>query len=198
MVLQAAWLPGIIQNASGNSGGILIGYMPIVSCHSTVTEVDHIFICQPEDPSDPKDRKASETLDFAQFKREIYQKVLAKVFQTTRGPSNHGVAVRCGDTTIRNVYPGIHIESLDGEEAAAFCCCRAALANYPCPKCLVHKAQLQEVTKSFTPRTVESMREVIQQAAVAQSKTATENILKEYGLHNIEVSICYMKLCLQF
>jgi len=124
-------------------------------------------------------------LEFAQFKHKIYQKVLAMVFQTIRGPSNHGVAVQCRDTTIHNIYPGIHIESLDGEEAAAFCCCQAALENYLCPKCLVHKAQ---VTKSFTPRTAESMQEVIQSAVVAPSKTVTENILKEYGLHNIEVS----------
>jgi hypothetical protein len=31
MVLRAAWLPKNIRNASGNGGGILLGYMPIVS-----------------------------------------------------------------------------------------------------------------------------------------------------------------------
>jgi hypothetical protein len=120
-----------------------------------------VLFCQPEDPSDPKDRKASETLEFAQFKHEIYQKILAIVFQTIRRPLNHGVAIQCGNTTICNLYLGIHIESLDGEEAAAFCCCQVALANYLCPKCLAHKAQLHEVTKSFTPRAVESMQDII-------------------------------------
>jgi len=98
---------------------------------------------------------------------------------------------------IRNLYPGIHIESLDGEEAAAFCCCRGALANHPCPKCLAHKTQLHEVTKSFTPRTVESMREVVRRAAAAASKTAAENILKGYGLHNVDVCMASMA-CLWF
>lgn len=32
MILRAAWLPRHIRNASGNGGGILLGYMPIVSC----------------------------------------------------------------------------------------------------------------------------------------------------------------------
>ena len=30
MMLQAAWLPRQIRNASGNSGGVLLGYMPMV------------------------------------------------------------------------------------------------------------------------------------------------------------------------
>jgi hypothetical protein len=31
MLLRPAWLPRQIRNASGNGGGVLIGYMPIVS-----------------------------------------------------------------------------------------------------------------------------------------------------------------------
>ncbi len=31
MILRAAWLPRRIRNASGNGGGILLGYLPIVS-----------------------------------------------------------------------------------------------------------------------------------------------------------------------
>jgi len=30
MVIRAAWLPWKIRNASGNGGGMLLGYMPIV------------------------------------------------------------------------------------------------------------------------------------------------------------------------
>lgn len=30
MVIRAAWLPRNIRNASGNGGGLLLGYMPIV------------------------------------------------------------------------------------------------------------------------------------------------------------------------
>lgn len=31
MLLRPAWLPRQIRNASGNGGGVLVGYMPIVS-----------------------------------------------------------------------------------------------------------------------------------------------------------------------
>jgi len=31
IVLRALWLPSLVRNASGNAGGVLIGYMPIVS-----------------------------------------------------------------------------------------------------------------------------------------------------------------------
>jgi hypothetical protein len=31
MVLRPAWLPREVRNASGNGGGLLLGYMPIVS-----------------------------------------------------------------------------------------------------------------------------------------------------------------------
>jgi len=31
MVLRPVWLPRQIRNASGNGGGILVGYMPMVS-----------------------------------------------------------------------------------------------------------------------------------------------------------------------
>jgi hypothetical protein len=33
-----------------------------------------------EDPAHPTDRGAAETLEFAHFKREIYQKVLCRIF----------------------------------------------------------------------------------------------------------------------
>ena len=88
----------------------------------------------------------------------------------------------------RILYPGILIESQDGEEASYFCACRAATANHPCPKCLVHKSQLHRITKSFEPWTSESMRLVLQRASQATSKTAKEKILQDHGLHDIKVS----------
>ena len=30
ILLRAAFLPGDIRNASGNGGGVLVGYMPVV------------------------------------------------------------------------------------------------------------------------------------------------------------------------
>ena len=142
---------------------------------------------QIEDPAHPSDRTSAETLEFAQFKREIYQKILHRVFATLRRWSRQGEAHLCNDDLIRILYPGILIASQDGEEASYFCACRAATANYPCPKCLVHKSELHHIIKSFEPRTSESMRSVFEQASQMTSKTGKEKILQNHGLHEIKV-----------
>ncbi|KDR66778.1 hypothetical protein GALMADRAFT_147642 [Galerina marginata CBS 339.88] len=154
MLLRPAWLPRQIRNASGNGGGVLIGYMPVI-----------------EDPSDPKGRSAAEKEEFSHFKREVYQKVLKKVFSSLKQRSNHGEAYRCADGITRVLYPGILIESQDAEEAAYFCGCRAASANHPCPKCLVSQNDLHRISETFELR---------------KTKVAKEKILIDNGMHNIE------------
>lgn len=97
------------------------------------------------------------------------------------------MALSCGDKVKRVIYPGIPIQALDGEEATWASACQAALANYPCPRCLVQHSDLDKIDKSFTPRTTETMCQVYEDSLVATSKTASENILKAYGLHRTEV-----------
>ncbi|KAF8514399.1 hypothetical protein JB92DRAFT_3115676 [Gautieria morchelliformis] len=96
-----------------------------------------------------------------------------------------GEAVKCGDEIHRVFFPGIAIQSLDMEEAACACGMRAASADYPCTRCLVHKHQLQLVTKSFTLRTTKTMQSVYKQAINAHTKAASEDILKKNGLHKV-------------
>ncbi|KAI0309540.1 hypothetical protein OF83DRAFT_1071905, partial [Amylostereum chailletii] len=92
----------------------------------------------------------------------------------------------CGDSITRVLYPGILIASLDGEEAAVFCCLRAALANYPCPKCLVHHNDLHRLVASFTSRTPDLMQQVLAHAASESSKTRADKHLQDYGVHDTE------------
>jgi hypothetical protein len=97
--------------------------------------------------------------------------------------------MRCPDGLVRVFHPGILIESLDGKEAAYFTACRAALANYPCPECLVHKCDLHRITSQFELRTTATMRAVVAKASKKHTKTDKEWILKSYGLHDIDVSL---------
>lgn len=107
--------------------------------------------------------------------------------------------MQCGDGAIRVVHPGIIIESQDGEEANCFCACRASgHANYPCPKCLVNKNQLYNITGTFEPRTSESMRAVIECASQAETKTDREKILQAFGLHDIWVGFTHARLIFTF
>ncbi len=112
--------------------------MPIVSCGQNISKLSYIYDDKIEDPAHLSDCGAAETLEFAQFKREIYQKVLRWVFATVGQRSRQGEAHLCSDDITRILQPGILMASLDGEESSYFCACRAANANYPCPKCLVH------------------------------------------------------------
>ncbi|KAF8149988.1 hypothetical protein B0H34DRAFT_785238 [Crassisporium funariophilum] len=139
-----------------------------------------------EDPSDPSSRSAPEKEEWAHFKREIYQKILNKVFHSLKRRSQFGEAHHCADGVNRVLYPGILIESQDAEEAAYFCGCRAASANHPCPKCLVAQPDLHNISGHFELRTPESMKAVLTQASKAKTKKAKEKILKDNGMHNIE------------
>jgi Plavaka transposase len=125
---------------------------------------------------------------------------VSRVFSSLRQRSHSGEAMRCGDGVTRVLYPGILIESQDGEEANYFCACRASgHANHPCPKCLVDKNQLHNITGTFEPRTSESMRAVIRRASRAETKIDKEKILKAFGLHDIPVrSNCRLGVGLAF
>lgn len=87
------------------------------------------------------------------------------------------------------LHPAILIESQDAEEAAYFCGCRAASANHPCPKCLVAQSDLHNILGNFELRTPQSMRAVLAEASKAKTKFAKEKILKDNGMHDIEVSL---------
>ncbi|KAJ7827364.1 hypothetical protein B0H14DRAFT_3720925 [Mycena olivaceomarginata] len=84
------------------------------------------------------------------------------------------------------IHPGILILSLDGKEASYFNACRAALANYPCPKCLMHHSELHCITKKFKVRTTATMKAVVDKASNALTKTEAEAILKNNVLHGIK------------
>jgi hypothetical protein len=111
------------------------------------------------------------------------------VFSSLRHRSHNGDAHLCADGITRVLYPGILIESQDAEEAAYFCGCRAAWANYPCPKCLVFHSDLHKIAGKFAElRTSENMKAVIVLASKEKTKGGRETILKYHGLHNVEVS----------
>jgi hypothetical protein len=140
-----------------------------------------------DDPADPDDRKTAETLAFAKFKMKVYQRVLSVIFASLKSRSWNGEPIECYDKVIRLFHPAFFINSMDGKEAAYFNACRAALANHPCPTCLVHKDDLHRLTEMFTMRTTNTMKAVVQKAFRATTKAEKEGILKKNGLHGVNV-----------
>ncbi|KAJ7461103.1 hypothetical protein FB451DRAFT_1341275 [Mycena latifolia] len=168
IVARPLWLPSEIRNASGNGGGVFLGFMVMV-----------------KDPGNPKDRSDKENYEFAQFKREIYQQVLEIIFSSLYPRSWRGEVLTCGDNITRVLYPGFLIESLDFEEAWNFTCCRAGRAKFPCPRCLVSQEMLHCLQRTFEARTSSNMRAIVRLAQNAPNATQKEKILMDHGLHDI-------------
>ncbi|KIJ49009.1 hypothetical protein M422DRAFT_246785 [Sphaerobolus stellatus SS14] len=140
---------------------------------------------------DPNNNTESEddsldSVEYAQFKREIYHKVSKRIFCTLRKKSHNGEAVTCGDKITRVVYPGFLIDAVDGEEGYCVCGTRGVKANHPCACCLVFKGDLHRLSKCFTRRTQEVMVSVYNQALEVSTSTAQQTILKNHGLHLVE------------
>lgn len=73
-------------------------------------------------------------------------------------------------------------------EALYWLMIRGGWANVPCPKCLVPKDQLHRLDKRFPMRNLEMTRRVQQEAREAGTKADRERILKNNGLHVVDVS----------
>jgi hypothetical protein len=140
------------------------------------------------DPHDPKSRTESQKAAFAFFKRSIYHQVLIIALKPLQHPSEYGEAVTCSDSVQRVLTTGIIIQSVDGEEATCTCATRGPSALHPCSRCLVHKDELTKPTKAFPFRTTQTMIDVVQAARTARSKKQAEEILRDNGLHIVDVS----------
>jgi hypothetical protein len=119
------------------------------------------------------------------------------MLQTLRYPSRFGELITCGDGKKRVLYPGILIASLDGEEACYYCGCRAALANYPCLRCIVHFDDLDDLSLRSEPRTTASMRSVFDASRCSRSLAERVRILSSYGLNYVKVrsTTRFFKVC---
>jgi hypothetical protein len=95
--------------------------------------------------------------------------------------------ITCADNVIQRCYSDILIASLDGKEACHWCGVRGANANHPCPKCTVHHASLHDLQRTWPLRTKDGMQEVFREACLQPTKGAKEMILKNSGLHDVDV-----------
>jgi len=139
----------------------------------------------PNDTAETEDDTTS-SVEYARFKREVYHKICDIIFASVRRRSHSGEAVICGDNITRVLFPGVLINAVDMEEAYCMCGTRGVQANYPCPRCLIHKSELHRLTMSFTLRTQQRMKTVYEKA-LTYASSAAEKLLKGMGLHLVEV-----------
>ncbi|KAJ7858830.1 hypothetical protein B0H14DRAFT_3085032 [Mycena olivaceomarginata] len=142
-------------------------------------------------PADPSVRKTAKTLAFTKFKMQVYQHTflfVKVVFPSLKAHSWNDEPLECWDGLIRVFHPSSFL-SMGKNRASTpsyFNACRAALANYPCPKCLMHHSELHCITKKFKVRTTATMKAVVDKASNALTKTEAEAILKNNVLHGIK------------
>ncbi|KAJ7194917.1 hypothetical protein GGX14DRAFT_377430, partial [Mycena pura] len=173
MLLRALCLPSAIRNGSGNGGSFLTAFMNQVKDHRG-----------------PKARTQGEKVVFASRKRQVYHRVHRRVLVESLGKrSRDGEAVSCGDDISRVVYPALPIHSLDGKEADATTGTRAALAHFPCARCLVRADQLRDICLHgvrYGLRTTESMKRVYEDAERMITQKDKESLLQRHGLHAVK------------
>ncbi|KIJ44791.1 hypothetical protein M422DRAFT_251780 [Sphaerobolus stellatus SS14] len=143
------------------------------------------YVGDPNESAENEDDSAA-SVEIAKFKREVYHKVLNVIFGSLKNPSHFGDTVKCGDRILRVLFPGFLIHAVDGEEACGTCGTRGAQANHPCPRCLVAKWLLYQLSEKAPSRTQDNMREIFSKAKNVTTITAREAILKEYGLHFVK------------
>lgn len=114
VVLRCLNLPVNIRNSDGIGGGIIVGWLPIVSeaiCHLSYQEILFILIWQvPEDANDNK--KSS----FANFKNAVWHAAVGRILSSIKKLTKLGYSVKCGDGITRDIYPCMLTISADYEE----------------------------------------------------------------------------------
>ncbi|KIJ32761.1 hypothetical protein M422DRAFT_265393 [Sphaerobolus stellatus SS14] len=156
----------------------------LAAAHNFVPQFKEGEIGNPNDTVENEDDTPS-SVELAQFKREMYHKVLCVILRSLRKRSHHGDTLKCGDKIRRVLYPGFVIHSIDGEESCSSCGTRGPKAKHPCPKCLAIREELTRFSKIYTPQTQADMMGIIKQVK-AVGVTARMSILRDVGLYFVE------------
>ncbi|VDB88187.1 unnamed protein product [Peniophora sp. CBMAI 1063] len=170
MIIRPLSVHSSVRNGSGNGGAFVLGMMEDIP-----------------DPPGLKDWPKTDQKAWARFKRRLYQKVLGRIWDTCRKKAKNGGAVECSDLVTRSLHPAVHVLSLDAEEAGHCNCTRGPKANYPCPKCLVYKKHLADITsRTHPPRTKEGMQRILKRAREAGTLGEAEKLLKKHGIYDVD------------
>ncbi|KZV62960.1 hypothetical protein PENSPDRAFT_590638 [Peniophora sp. CONT] len=171
VLLRNLNLPSSIFNGSGNGGSFFLGLLSKIKYDGDWKQLSEL-----------------QQLEFGRFRRVMEQKLLDAPLGKLRKRSHDGEGLRCSDNEIRVLHPGILIESFDAKQAAQCTCTRGHMANHPCPMCNVDVSQLREINRDdYEARTSKMMAGIFGEANKHGTKTALEQILKDYGMHNVKL-----------
>ncbi|THU83800.1 hypothetical protein K435DRAFT_822896 [Dendrothele bispora CBS 962.96] len=160
VIARCANLPIEIRNGVGPGGGRVVGWHPIVSEESA----------------------HSGKKDFVDFKSIVWHESASKIFESIFQYSQTGYAMICGDLVHRLLFPLLMIASSDYEEQCIMCLIRGLMGLCPCPKCLIPKENLSDLSRVDQPCSASHTVEVHNQIGVMRTKAEKEEILRKYNM----------------
>jgi hypothetical protein len=107
-------VPSEVRNSYDRGGGVLLGYIPKV-CFlpplGAALEIRNTNRVKSEAPAEEKERAA-----YRNFTRTAYHHVWWELLKSLEVADQYGMAVKCGDSVTRVVFPAVYIMSMDYEE----------------------------------------------------------------------------------
>ncbi|KJA12782.1 hypothetical protein HYPSUDRAFT_50110, partial [Hypholoma sublateritium FD-334 SS-4] len=163
VLARCANLPVGLRNGKGLAGGRLVGWLPIVK----------------EDAKETKKKR------FVNLKRIVWHEGFRQLLESIVEYTKTGKWKKCGDGILRWLFPIILMLSADYEEQCVMALIRGLNSACPCPICLVPNEKLSNLSKKWPPRTTQHMQEIYQNAQ-SLSAEGKEDVLKTYGLRDVE------------
>ncbi|KAK1227009.1 hypothetical protein PQX77_009971 [Marasmius sp. AFHP31] len=153
-------IPADIRNSGGIGGGRIVGWQPVI-----------------EEESAHKNKPS-----WANMKCIVWHQAFLKIIESLILMSQVGEIFKCGDGVTRLIYLVILALSADYEEQCVMCLIRGIKSGYPCPKCMVARDEMSNLSKTWAARTAAETTEVLNEVINLQKKAQQEGLLKDHSL----------------
>ncbi|KAL0572513.1 hypothetical protein V5O48_009455 [Marasmius crinis-equi] len=153
-------LPAHIRNGGGIGSGRIVGWHPVI-----------------EEEAEHTGKKF-----FVDFKSVVWHESTSKILESVRILSEVGCVYKCGDGVERLIFLVLLALSADYEEQCVMTLIRGLRALHPCPKCMVGKEELSDLSHRWKKRAAQDTIDVLNEVALLDLKGEKETLLKEYSL----------------
>ncbi|KAL0058382.1 hypothetical protein AAF712_014944 [Marasmius tenuissimus] len=153
-------IPADIRNSGGIGGGRIVGWQPVI-----------------EEESAHKNKPA-----WANMKSIVWHQAFLKIIESLILMSQVGEIFKCGDGVTRLIYLIVLALSADYEEQCVMCLIRGIKSGYPCPKCMVARDEMSNLSKTWEARTAADTTEVLNEVIALEKQGEQEGLLKEHSL----------------
>ncbi|KAG8749793.1 hypothetical protein FRC12_013224 [Ceratobasidium sp. 428] len=130
-------------------------------------------------------QKGLSRVNMAQLRAKVYHQALMMILETIKTLMKHGEYFECEDGLIHFFLGVIAVISADYEELAKITAILGALSKFPCPICLVPRAQQGDLVGSWPLQTHQSTLDVLKRARKVKTLKLQKLIRDEQSLRNI-------------